>query len=76
MKVKQAIEMLGRYSAEDEVCILWWDKPQFENYDGLTLTDDGWAEICKQFDEWEDAGSDVNQWVVDASLELAEPIKE
>jgi hypothetical protein len=73
MKAKQAIEMLSKYSPEDEVCILWWDKPQFENYDGLTLTDAGWSEICKQFDEWEDAGSDVNQWVVDASLELAEP---
>jgi hypothetical protein len=72
MKVSKAIEMLSRYSPEQEVCILWWDKPQFENYDGLELTDAGWEKICKEFDEWENAGNDVNQWIMDAGLDYAE----
>ena len=37
MIIKQAIEMLNRYSPDDELCILWWDKPQFENMDGLVV---------------------------------------
>ena len=74
MKIKQVMEMLSRYSPEDELCILWWDKPQFEfpeDYE-IKLTDEGWARICKEFDEWENAGSEINQWMLDASIEYAE----
>ena len=76
MKIKQVIEMLSRYSPEEELCILWWDKPQFDNLDGLILDDHGWAKICKEFDEWEHAGSEVNQWILDASIDYAELVKE
>jgi hypothetical protein len=72
MKIKQVIDMLSRYSPEDELCILWWDKPQFDNLDGLVLDDEAWARICKEFDEWENAGADVNQWILDASIDYAE----
>jgi hypothetical protein len=72
MKIKQVIEMLSRYSPEDELCILWWDKPQFDNMDGLLLDEEAWARICKEFDEWEHAGSEVNQWILDASIDYAE----
>jgi hypothetical protein len=72
MKIKQIMEMLSRYSPEDELCILWWDKPQFDNLDELSLTEEGWARICKEFDEWENAGSEINQWMLDASIEYAE----
>jgi hypothetical protein len=64
--------MLSRYSPEDELCILWWDKPQFDNLDGLVLDDEAWARICKEFDEWDNAGADVNQWILDASIDYAE----
>jgi hypothetical protein len=72
MKIKQVIDMLSRYSPEDELCILWWDKPQFDNLDGLVLDDEAWARICKEFDEWDNAGADVNQWILDASIDYAE----
>jgi hypothetical protein len=71
VKIKQVIDMLSRYSPEDELCILWWDKPQFDNLDGLVLDDEAWARICKEFDEWDDAGADVNQWILDASIDYA-----
>ena len=71
MKVKEVIEMMNRYSPEDELCILWWDKPQFDNLDELVLDDTGWSRICKEFDEWGNAGADVNQWILDASIDHA-----
>jgi hypothetical protein len=74
--IRQIIEMLSRYSPDEELCILWWDKPQFENMDGLELTQEGWALVCKEFDEWENAGNDVNQWIMDSALEYAELVKE
>ena len=74
MKVKQIIEMLSRYSPDEELVMVWWDKPLFDKLDGLDLSDESWDRICKEFDEWEDAGSDVNQWVLDASLEYAETV--
>lgn len=76
MKVKQIMEMLSRYSPEDELVVLWWDKPQFDNLDGLDLSHESWDRICKEFDEWEDAGSEVNQWILDASIDYAELVKE
>jgi hypothetical protein len=74
--IRQIIEMLSRYSPDEELCILWWDKPQFDNLDGLELTQQGWALICREFDEWENAGNDVNQWIMDSALEYAELVKE
>lgn len=76
MIIRQIIEMLSRYSPDEELCILWWDKPQFDNLDGLELTQQGWALICREFDEWENAGNDVNQWIMDSALEYAELVKE
>ena len=37
-----------------------------------TLTDEAWTEICKEFDEWDDAGNDVSEWIADAVVEKSE----
>ena len=68
MKIKQAIEMLSRYSPDDEICILYWDKEQFDYRDDEheVLTTEKWAEICKEFDEWEYAGHSVSEWISEA----------
>lgn len=76
MKVKEIMEMIGRYEPEEELIILWWDRPQFDNLDGLQLTDAHWSQICKEFDEWDSAGADINQWVLDSALEYAEALEE
>lgn len=72
VKAKEAIEILSRYSPEDELCILWWDKPQFDNLDEMTLTDEGWGKICKEFDAWDNAGQEVTEWINDATFEHME----
>ena len=66
--------MLSRYSPDDELCILYWDKEQFDYRDDEheVLTTEKWAEICKEFDEWEDAGHSVSEWIADAVIEKVE----
>jgi hypothetical protein len=72
--IKQIIEMLSRYHPDDELCILYWDKEQFDYRDDEheVLTTEKWAEICKEFDGWEDAGHSVSEWIADAVIEKVE----
>lgn len=64
MKVEQLIKMLEKsHKPTDDICVLWWDKPSDE------LSEEGWTEICLQFDEWEDAGLDISEWIADAVAE-------
>ena len=74
MKVKTLLEMLGRHSPEEELCVLYWDKEQFDYRDDEheVLTTEAWAEICKEFDEWEDAGHASGEWIADAVIEKVE----
>ena len=69
--------MLGRYSPEEELCVLYWDKEQFDYRDDEheVLTTEAWAEICKEFDEYfmhEGAGHHVSEWIADAVIEKVE----
>jgi hypothetical protein len=74
MKVKTLLEMLSRHSPEEELCVLYWDKEQFDYRDDEheVLTTEAWAEICKEFDEWDGAGHQVSEWIADAVIEKVE----
>ena len=78
MIVKQIIEMLSHHHPDDELCVLYWDKEQFDYRDDEheILTTQAWAEICKEFDEWEDAGHSVSEWIADAVIEKVELVEE
>jgi hypothetical protein len=74
MKVKDLLKSMNELDPEDDVCALFWIKPHYEflGEDELKLTDEGWAEVCKEFDEWDNAGQDVTEWIADAVIEKAE----
>jgi hypothetical protein len=74
MKVKDLLEALSQYEPDKDICVLWWDK---ETYDYTPeseeqLSSEAWARICKEFDEWEEAGLDESQWIADAVIEYSE----
>ena len=71
MRVSQLLKMLEAYGPDDNLCVLYWDKPLFDNLDDLVLTGANWDEVCAEFDNWEDAGTDVSQWINDAVIEKA-----
>jgi hypothetical protein len=75
MKVSELIKVLQENNKpEDEILVLWWEKNSFdfpEDYE-LKLTDEGWMKISKEFDEWDNAGEQIGEWIADASVEHAE----
>jgi len=56
------------------IIALWWEKPSFDYdpEDEVQLTDSAWQEICREFNEWEDAGNDISEWIADAVIEKSE----
>ena len=74
MKVKTLLEMLSRYSPEDELCVLYWDKEQydFNEDEDVALTPEAWEKVCKEFDEWDNAGQELTAWISDAVFENLE----
>jgi|SanBayMetagenome_1026888.scaffolds.fasta_scaffold07469_1 hypothetical protein len=73
MKVERLIEILQKgYKGTDDLCVLWWSKPEVDNLDDTTLTDESWAKICLEFDEWQDADTAISEWIVNAVIEHSE----
>jgi len=74
VRVKTLMEMLNRYSPEDNLCVLFWDKDSYawSPDDEYLLTDEAWDEVCEEFDNWPDAGSEVGEWIADAVGEKGE----
>lgn len=74
MKVKDLLKQLSDANPEDDICALWWEKPNYDYDpdDETELTTNAWAEICKEFDEWDNAGVEISEWIADAVIEKAE----
>lgn len=76
MKVSKLIEALNRMNPDDEVCaiILTKDLYDFDESDGLVLTDEGWSNLVDEFDELELI--DLYQWMDSAAIDHSVQIKE
>lgn len=75
MKVSELISLLQKDNQpDDEIIVLWWGKRDFDydEEDEMVLTDSAWAEIAKEFDEWDNADAQVVDWINDAVVEKAE----
>jgi hypothetical protein len=75
MKIKLAIEILSRYSPDDEICLLYWDKEQYDyaEEEDFSLTAENWAKVCDEFDNWDNAGESVTRWISEAVHDHLEP---
>jgi len=75
MKVSELIKVLQEQNKpDDEILVIWWEKNSFdfpEDYE-IKLTDDGWLKVVKEFNEWGNAGSDIDDWIANAVIEHAE----
>lgn len=71
MKVSQLREVLEKYSGEDELIVMFWEKPEMVHSD-LTITDAGWVKIVAEFEEWDGADAHISDWLADAIIEHGE----
>lgn len=74
MKVSELLTQLQKLNPTDDICVLYWEKPSYDydDDDENVLTQKAWAEICTEFDEWEDAGTELSEWIADAVIEKTE----
>lgn len=74
MKVSELLKQLGELNPNDDICALYWEKPSYDydDDDENVLTAEAWAEICTEFDDWEDAGTELSEWIADAVIEKSE----
>ncbi len=75
MKVSKLIQVLQETTKpDDEILVLWWEKHNFDynDDDELVLTDEAWLKISQEFNEWDEAGESVGEWIADAVSEHAE----
>ena len=74
MKVSELIRQLNQLNPNDDICALYWEKPSYDydDDDENVLTTEAWAEICHEFDEWDDAGVELSEWIADAVIEKTE----
>lgn len=74
MKVSELLTQLQALDPSDDICVLYWEKSSYDydDDDETVLTQEAWVEICKEFDEWEDAGTELSEWIADAVIEKTE----
>jgi len=73
MKVKDLLEALAKMDPESHLCAIVYAKESFDYPadDEVELTDAGWEEVCRQFDEsqfddvWESILMAVSELAVD-----------
>ncbi len=73
MKVKHLLERISNLKTDDDICVLFWTKEDYDYDpdDEVTLTNEAWTETCTEFDEWTSAGLFPGEWIADAVSEKA-----
>lgn len=74
MKVSQLHALLKDFKPDDELMVLFWEKPAVFWNDELELTDEGWARIVKEFEEWVNSDRDIADWLADAIIDHSEVV--
>lgn len=72
MKVSALLAQLNELDKDSDICVLYWTKDAFEydEDDELTITDSGWAQVVKEFNEMEFFL--VGEWIADTVHEYSE----
>ncbi len=69
MKIKDMIRHLSELNPEDEICVVWWERPERKDIGGDLCVDD-WGRICQEFDDYiAFDGSDLNDWMEQAIID-------
>lgn len=72
MKVSELLRRLNTYyKPDDELCVMYWDKPCLES----ELSTESWSAICAEFDDWEEAGAEISEWIAEAVNEYRNDVE-
>ena len=68
MKASDLIKKLQELPEGSEVCALWWTQETFDDA-YQPITDTQWSKVCAEFDDWDDAGHNISEWISDAVID-------
>jgi len=68
MKASELIKTMQELDPDAEVCALWWTQETFDDA-YQPITDIQWSKVCDQFDNWDNAGAEVSEWISDAVID-------
>lgn len=68
MKVSELIEIMNTLPPDTEICALWWERETFDDPND-PITDECWTKVGKEFDNWDDAGANITDWIADAVID-------
>lgn len=70
MKIKNLLAHLNTLNPEDEICVVWWERPNPEDINGYVSAFD-WQLICGEFDDYiaYDGSGDLHEWMEQAITE-------
>ena len=74
MRVSQIKEILSAYSDDDEMIIMFWEKPEMVDSD-YTLSTEGWSNIVREFEEMDGADQYICDWLADSIIEHGEEVE-
>lgn len=70
MKVTRMIEFLNEMNPNDDIAVLWWERQHFGDADD-PVPEEVWSLACDQFDEWDDAGNQLTEWLQDTIIDCS-----
>lgn len=53
MKVSQLRHLVEGMNPDDELMVLFWEKPEVFWNEETELTNEGWSSIVKEFEDWD-----------------------
>lgn len=72
MKVSHLRSLVEGMNPDDELMVLFWEKPEVFWDDELELTNEGWLKIVEEFEGWDGADQDICNWLADAVIDHSE----
>lgn len=74
MKVSEALQLLSVLHPDEDIIMLMWSRSDVDNLqdDELQLAPDKWSQIVSEFEEADDLGDSIHDWVTASVLEYAE----
>lgn len=72
MKIKDMIEHLSKLNPNDQICVVWWERPEREDVGGY-VSHEAWQRVCQEFDDYVAFdGYDLNDWMQSAITDYME----
>jgi hypothetical protein len=69
MKAKDIAKHFSQLDPEEDVCILWYERPHDEDMYGFIPSKNAWKKICDEYEDTETLHNEISDWMFEAIAE-------